>query len=419
MIKIFRYPTLRKKIIFSLLIIIAFRLLAHIPAPGVDLPAIRAFLERSVLFGMYDLFSGGGFQNFSIVTLGLGPYINVSIIIQMLTFMIPALEELQKEGEYGREKMNTYTKIFTLPVGLLQAYGIYFLLNRQGVIPPLSFFELSILLLTLTAGTMLLVWIGDLVSEYGIGNGTSLLIFVGIISRLPTAMLGFVTGITSDNLVNIIVFVLLALVVIASVVVVNEGTRNITIEYGRRGTRSQKVTNFLPLKINQVGVIPIIFAVSIVMIPSLVSGPLMAVENPFLQGVGVFLNNQFNGNALTYNLLYFLLVVGFTYFYTSIQFDPEKIADDIKKRGGFIPGIRPGSATSRYLKKIVTRITLPGAVFLGIIAILPFLVQAFIGVSSAMTIGGTGLLITVSVILETVRQIDSQMVTQSYESFLR
>jgi preprotein translocase subunit SecY len=416
--KFIKSPQIRKKLLFSLLVIVAFRFLAHVPVPGVDISSIKSFLERSVLFGIYDLFSGGGFQNFSLVTLGLGPYINVSIIIQMLTMMIPSLEELQKEGEHGREKINMYTKIFAIPVSLLQGYGMYFFLSKQGVLKSLAPFELVLLLFTLTAGTMLLVWISDLVSEYGLGNGTSLLIFVGIISRLPSSALSLAGGISAGNIAQILIFAVVALVVVASVVIVNEGTRNITIEYGRRGNRSQKVTNFLPLKINQVGVIPIIFAVAIVMIPSLVSGPLTATDNVALQTIGGFLAANFDRNAVLYNILYFLLVVGFTYFYTSVQFNPEKIADDIKKRGGFIPGIRPGIATSRYLKRIVNRITLPGAVFLGIIAILPFLIQSIVG-GSYVTIGGTGLLITVSVVLEVVRQIDSQMVTQSYENFLR
>ena len=395
-----------------------FRLIAHVPVPGVDVAAIRQFLQTSVFFGLFDLFSGGGFQNFSIVTLGLAPYINVSIVLQMLTVMVPKLEELAKEGEYGREKINMYTRLATVPMALVQSYGIYFLLSRQGVIGSLGSFDLIILILTLTGGALLLVWLGELVTEYGVGNGISLLIFVSIISRLPQAAASFFSTLNSYNIMSGLIFVVVALVVIVGVVLVNEGTRNIQIEYGRRGVRSEKITNFLPIKINQAGVIPIIFAVSVVLVPSMLAAPMQASSTEALQNIGYFLSTNFSSNTIAYNSLYFLLVFGFTYFYTSIQFNPEKIADDVKKRGGFIPGIRPGKATAQYLKKIVDRITLAGALFLGLIAILPFLVQTGVG-TTALSIGGTGLLIAVSVVLETIRQIESLTVSRSYESFLK
>ncbi|RJR26400.1 preprotein translocase subunit SecY [candidate division WWE3 bacterium] len=418
MLKIFKFPDLRRKIFFTLLIIVAFRLLAHIPVPGVNVAAIRSFLQDNVFFGLFDLFSGGGFQNFSIVTLGMGPYINVSIIMQLLTVMVPALEELSKEGDYGREKINMYTRLLSVPMAILQGYGIYFLLNRQGVMTNLNAFDLVLLILTLTAGALLLVWLGELVTEYGIGNGISVLIFVSIISRLPTAAISFFATLTAENLLNSLIFGLLALFVIAAVVVVNEGTRNIPIEYGRRGIRSEKITNYLPIKVNQVSVIPIIFAVSVVMIPSMISAPMQASSNEFFRNAGFYLAQNFNQNTFMYNVLYFLLVVGFTFFYTSVQFNPEKIAEDIKKRGGFVPGIRPGAATASYLKGIVNRITLSGAIFLGLIAVLPFLIQSYVGTTS-LAVGGTGLLIVVSVVLETIRQIESHSVTRSYESFLK
>ncbi len=418
MIKIFKYPELRRKILISLLLIVASRLVAHVPVPGVDIAAIRSYLSGNALFSFFDLFSGGGFQNFSIVTLGLAPYINASIVMQLLTVMVPSLEELSKEGEIGREKINSYTKFLTVPMTLVQAYGIYFLLSKQGVIGSLAVFDLIILILTMSAGSMLLVWLGDLITEYGVGNGVSLLIFVSIIGRMPTALYGFFATVTAENFINLIIFTALALAVIASVVLVNEGTRNITIEYGRTGVKSQKVTNFLPIKINQAGVIPIIFAVSVVMVPSLLGGPLKASANAFLHNIGNLFTQYFRSNSPGYNILYFILVVGFTYFYTSVQFNPEKIADDVKKRGGFVPGVRPGSATTQYLKKIVNRITLAGALFLGVIAILPYLIQSFVNVSN-LTIGGTGLLIVVSVVLETIRQIESLTVSQSYERFLQ
>jgi preprotein translocase subunit SecY len=415
--KLFKYPVLRKKILLSLLIIIASRFLAHIPVPGVDATAIKAFLQSNVLFGFFDLFSGGGFQNFSIITLGLAPYINASIVMQLLTVMVPSLEALSKEGEIGREKINTYTKLITIPMTFVQAYGIYFLLNKQGVMPTLGAFDLVVLILTLASGSSLLVWLGDLITQYGIGNGVSLLIFVSIIGRLPAALYGFVATLTADSIFSTLLFTALAIAVIVGVVMVNEGTRNVPIEYGRTGVKSQKVTNFLPIKVNQAGVIPIIFAVSVVMVPSLVAGPLQGMSNAFAHSVGVFLSQNFHTNSIGYNVFYFLLVVGFTYFYTTVQFNPEKISDDVKKRGGYIPGVRPGMATASFLKKIVNRITLAGALFLGLIAIMPFLVQSMVNVSS-LTIGGTGLLIVVSVVLETIRQIESLTVSQSYERFL-
>lgn len=417
MLKILKNEELRKKILFSLLAIAIFRLLVHIPVPGVDLQAVRAFLGGNALLGLFDLFSGGGFQNFSIVTLGLGPYINASIIIQLFTKVIPALEELSKEGEAGREKINMYTKLLTLPLGLIQAYGVYFLLSRQAVITSFDTMSLAVLILTLVGGTMLMIWLGDLVTEYGLGQGISLLIFVGIISRLPSGLLSAYSLYESLGLTSVLLILAFTILIIAAIVLVNEGTRNIPIEYGRRGVRSQRVSNFLPIKINQAGVIPIIFAVSLVLVPSMLSGPLLASGSAFFQGVGSFLATNFASHALMYNIFYFLLVFGFTFFYTFMQFDPKKIAEDIKKRGGFIPGIRPGKATERHLRAITVRLTLAGAIFLGFIAIMPYFIQSFTGLAN-LAIGGTGLLIVVSVVLDTIRQVESMMVTRNYQSFL-
>lgn len=417
MLKIFKLPDLRKKIIFTLFIIAVFRLLAHIPVPGVDTSSIKAYLEQSVIFGFFDLFSGGGFQNFSIVTLGLGPYINASIIIQLLTMLIPSLEEMAKEGEYGQEKINMYTKVLAIPMSFVQAYGIYFLLSKQGIINSLGSFDVVLLVLTFTAGSMLLVWLGDLLTEKGVGNGISALIFVSIISRLPTSAISAVTGILSSNYLQTVIVLILILLTIIAVVLVNEGTRNVLLEYGRSSEKSRKVTNYLPIKINQAGVIPIIFAVSIVSIPGMVSGPFMASGKPGLVNIGSFMARFFEPTAFSYNALYFMLVVAFTFFYTFLQFNPEKIAEDVKKRGGFIPGVRPGTSTSNYLKRIVSRITLMGSLFLGLIAILPYFTNFIFG-PNVISIGGTSLLIAVSVVLETVRQVESLTVTRSYEKFL-
>lgn len=421
MFNVFKLPELRKKILFSLFVLLIFRLLAHVPVPGVDTVAIKSYLDSNALLGIFDYFSGGGFQNFSIVTLGLSPYINASIIMQLMTVMVPKLEELSKEGESGREQINQYTRYLSFPLSIFQAYGVYFLMSRQGIIGSLGSFDLLVLILTLTGGGMLLVWIGDLVTEYGIGNGISLLIFVGIISRVPSSIVGFITTFDPSNAALIfqtIVFLLIAMIVIVGVVLVNEGLRNIQIEYGRRGTGGQRVTNYLPIKINQAGVIPVIFAVSVVLVPSLISGPLQASGSAIMQNIGFWLAANFSSTSVGYNVFYFLLVFGFTYFYTAVQFDPKKISDDIKRRGGFIPGVRPGMATTQYLKRITTRLTTSGALFLGLIAILPFLMQITLGFGGQFAVGGTGLLIVVSVVLETMRQIESMMVTRNYDSFM-
>ena len=418
MFGLFKAPDLRNKILFTLFILLVFRLLAHIPAPGVNVAALRELLQKNAVLGLFNLFSGGGFQNFSIVTLSLAPYINASIIMQLLTMMVPSLEALSKEGESGREQINQYTKYLTVPLSFMQAYGVYFLLStQQGIVQRLDVLSLLALVFTLTGGSLFLTWIGDLVTERGVGNGISLLIFVGIISNLPSSALNFIYTINPENFFNAVSFLAVTLLVIVGVVLVNEGERNIPLEYGRRGYGSQTVTNYLPIKINQAGVIPIIFAISVVLAPSFLSGPLSQSGVQILKQIGDFLVVNFSSQSPTFNVAYFLLVFFFTYFYTSVQFSPQKIADDVKKRGGFIPGIRPGLATQKYLSFIVSRITLIGALFLGIVAILPYLVQSGIQIST-VAVGGTSLLIVVSVVLETIRQVESMMVTRNYEKFL-
>ncbi len=417
MAKILKNSEIRRKILFTFFVIALFRILAHIPVPGVNIEILKQFLSQSEILGLFDIFSGGALRNFSIVTLGVGPYINAQIVFQLLTMVIPSLEELSKEGEYGREKLNMYTKLATVPLALLQGYGMYFLLNRSEILTFNDPLSIVLLLLTLLGGTMLLTWIGDLVTEHGLGNGISILIFVGIISQLPNAVLNFTFGFTSAYVMSIL-FVLFSLLIVLGVVLVNEGTRNIGIEYGRRGNNSSKVTNYLPIKVNQAGVIPIIFAVSLVSVPSLVAGPLQASGNAVLTAIGDFLFLYIHSESVLYNILYFALVFSFTFFYTFIQFDPEKIADDVKKRGGFIPGIRPGKSTERHLKGVIVRLTFWGALFLGLIAILPYIMGSILGFSG-LTVGGTSLLIVVSVVLETVRQLDSLKTTRDYSSYLR
>lgn len=412
---------LKSKILFTIFIIFIFRVLANIPVFGVNVEAVRAYLSSNEIFGMFNIFSGGGFSNFSLVTLGLGPYINASIIMQIFTVVVPKLEQLLKEeGEYGREKINQYTKMLTIPIAALQSYGVYFLLTSQNIIEPLTPLKLVVFITTIVAGTMLLVWLGDLLTEKGIGNGISMLIFVGIIESLPTGAAQLYLFLTTERVLQALGLILGLAVLVFAIVLVNEAVRNIPVEYGRKeyySQRNQGVTSYLPIKINQAGVIPIIFAVSIVMLPSLISQPLVSSGNELFVKVGIFFQDYFSVTSFLYNLTYFLLVVGFTYFYTSFQFDPAKISDDIKKRGGFIPGVRPGKNTTDYLRKVINRITFGGAIFLGVIAILPN-IAAKIFSTPNLGIGGSGLLIVVSVVLETIRQVKSIRSTKSYEAFL-
>ena len=410
---------LRKKLLVTLLIFGIFRILAHIPIPGVNVSGIKEFFASSQLLGFLDIFSGGGMQNFSVVTLGLNPYINASIIFQLLTMAVPKLEELSKEGESGRQKINQYTRLVSVPLCILQAYGMYFFLHSQKIVPSLDFFSIVILVTTMTAGSVLLMWLGELVGEYGLGNGISLLIFAGIVSRLPSSIGRTAVSTTGDSAFNLLLFFILALVVIAGIVYVNEATRNIPIQYARlvkKGTGYGSST-YLPLRINQAGVIPIIFAVSLVLIPSVLGNYLQTVPEPLIAKTAQFLTYHFKPNGIFYNVLYFLLVVGFTYFYTAVTFNPEKVADEIKKNGGFVPGIRPGKATSEYLNVILTRITLPAAVFLGLVAVLPAVMQSITGIST-LSVGGTSVLIVVQVVLETMKQIESQLAMRDYEGFL-
>ncbi|HUD20400.1 MAG TPA: preprotein translocase subunit SecY [Patescibacteria group bacterium] len=414
-------PDLRRKIIITALLFVVFRLFAHIPIPSVDTKKLAALFSQNQFLGLLDIFSGGTLVNFSVLALGLNPYINASIILQLLQIVFPALEELQKEGEYGREKINQYTRLITVPLACVQSIGMFALLKNQGIIGAVDPFSLIAIVVTMTAGTLFAMWLGELITEYGIGNGISLLIFAGIVGRLPVAFGQTATTLTSEYMTNLVVFLVLAIAVIAATVYVNEAVRRITVHYARR-IRGNKVyggaTSYLPLRVNQAGVIPIIFAVSLVLLPSLVGGFLQQVKNPGLMGFGRILTNIFNPNGISYNIIYFFLVIGFTYFYTAITFNPTKISQEIQKYGGFIPGIRPGTPTAQYLNYILTRITLAGALFLGLIAILPSIAKQISGVSTLL-IGGTGVLIVVSVVLETVKALEAQLVMRNYEGFLK
>ena len=358
-------------------------------------------------------------SNFSILAIGLGPYIYASIVLQLLTIVYPKLEELQKEGEYGRQKINQYTRYLTIPLAVVQSLGMYALLRNQQIITSLAPLDVLSFILTMTAGTIFVMWLGELISEQGIGNGISLLIFAGIVGRIPVVTAQMISTLSQQDVLNLSIFALLGVVVIAAVVFVNESVRRVPIYYAKRVRGSRMYggqSTHLPLRINQAGVIPIIFAVSIVLLPSLVANYLIGSVNKSLALIGAFLATTFDPNGIPYNAIYFALVVGFTYFYTAVIFNPQKISEELQKNGGFVPGIRPGKPTASFLNYVTTRITLPGAIFLGIVAILPSIVLAITGIT-AVLVGGTSILIVVSVVIETVKILEAQMVQRSYERF--
>lgn len=419
--QLFRARELRRKLLFTVAVLFIYRFIAHIPVSGIDREGLRQLFSSNQLLGLLDIFSGGTLANFSLAALGLGPYINASIIMQLLQVVFPKLEEIAKEGEAGREIINQYTRLLTVPIAILQGIGMYFLLSGQGVIRGLDPLGLVALLATITAGSMLTVWLGELITEYGLGNGISMLIFAGIVGRLPVSFSQTAATLDTFNPANLLVFAGLTLVVVAGVVFMNEASRNIVVQYARRVSSGKNYggqMTHLPLRVNQAGVIPIIFAVSLVLMPSLIGNFLEKSSNVQLASAARSVVAFMQPNGLPYIVLYFILVVAFTYFYTAVVFNPEKIADDLKKYGGFIPGIRPGVATAHYLSSVLNRITLAGALFLGAIAVLPSITQNVFHIST-LSAGGTGILIVVSVVLETTKSLQSQLSLRNYEGFLR
>lgn len=415
--RIWSIKELRNSILFVTGLLVVFRLVAHIPVPGIDLASLRRFLSGNQLFGLLDIFSGGTIKNFSLVTLGVGPYITASIIFQLLSMVIPRLEELTKEGESGQQKINMYTRVTTVPLALLQAFGFIKLLQQQQVIAAgtLPAVKLAAIMLTMTAGTVFLMWLGELITEKKIGNGVSLIIFAGIVSSIPTLLQTLIVNYTPSDLYTYLIFLALMIVTIVGVVLVSEGQRNIPVQYARgvsAGRPRSLVQSHLPLRVNMAGVIPIIFAISIVLFPSIIAQ--FFVNHAGTLGKAARLTLALMQNQLFYGVLYFLLVVGFTYFYTAVIFQPNKIAENLQRQGGFIPGIRPGKQTEEYLIKTMNRLVLAGALFLGVIAILPIAVQWFTG-SQSLVIGGTSLLIVVSVAIETTKQIESRLTMYEYE----
>ena len=417
----FRAPDLRRRILFVAGILLVFRMLAHVPVPGINADALRDFLENNPIFGLLDLFSGGGLANFSVVALGVNPYINASIIMQLMTGVVPSLQNLQREGEFGRQKINQYTRYLSVPMALLQSYGFLAVLSSsQALNTPFDFgtWETWTQIVTLTAGSIVLMWLGELITEKGIGNGVSFIIFAGIVSRVPSAVTGFLEN---PDLARIMLLAIVAIAAVAVIIYIQEGQRRIPIQYASRvrGRRMyQGGQTFLPLRVNQAGVIPIIFAVSILLFPSQIASYFVNSPSPIgdiAQGVVSWLGT----GSWLYVLLYFLLTVGFTYFYTAFTFKPDETAEQLRKNGGFIPGIRPGRPTQDYLARVVTRITVAGALFLGIVAALPPFIGLVQPQFNNIALGGTSILIVVSVVVETMKQLEAQLLIRQYEGFIK
>jgi preprotein translocase subunit SecY len=415
-LKIFKIKDLRNKVLFILGILIIFRLAAAIPIPGVDAIRLKEFFQNNQLFGLISAFTGGGLGSFSVAMLGLGPYITASIIMQLLTMIFPSLEQMYKyEGEAGRQKFNQYSRLLTVPLSMLQGYAFMVILSRQGVLGQMALLNWASSLIVIAAGSVFLMWLGELISEKNLGNGVSLLIFAGIVARFPTSLGQTGAAYVSSQLFTYIAFAIIALVVIAGVTYLTEAQRNIPINYARRirGFRVfGGVSTYLPMRVNNAGVMPIIFALSILLFPGMIasffSASKVALIANVARTVGGFIQNQ-----LVYGALYFLLVILFTYFYTAVTFDPKSISENIQKQGGYIPGVRPGQPTAQFLTHLLNRVTLVGAIFLGVIAVLPQIVRGATGIT-AFTVGGTSILIVVSVVLETMKAIDAQLSMYEY-----
>ena len=427
LIQIWNSPDLRKKILFTLGIIILYRFIAHITVPGANIQALQAISSRNELLELFSLLTGGNTENFSLVLMGISPYVNASIILQLLTVIVPKLENLSKEGESGRKKINSYTRWLTLPLAFLQSYGMIILLNSQGQVPIIENTNdptvMLPIMLTISAGTILLVWLGEQISEKGIGNGISVIIFASIISSIPQ-MIGqglFLAQSDESKLIPFTLVTLLTIVLITIVILVTEAQRKIPITYAGGGIKAKSDQASLPIRINQAGMIPIIFAVALVSFPGVLGQFLVSAKTEWLRNMGESLTTLFQPNTILYLVIYFLLVVAFTFFYVSITFNPVQVAENIQKRGGYIPGIRPGTQTSEYLGQVSNRLTLFGAVFLGLIAGLPILIQfAFqsTGIGSVpLLISGAVIIIIVGVVLELIRQVNAQLVMHDYKKF--
>jgi preprotein translocase subunit SecY len=413
---VFQDTTLRRRIFFTLGALIVFRALAAIPIPAVDHARLAAFFSSNEFFGLLNVFSGGGLSQLSIVMLGVGPYITGSIIMQLLTIMSPRLKAMyQEEGEAGRRKFAQYGRILTVPLGLLQAFSFIKILESQGILVNLTHTALVTDLVVITAGSVLLMWIGELISEYGIGNGVSLIIFSGIVARLPASLSQLAYSFDASQIPVYLAFLAVALIVIAAVVFKNEAERPLPIVQAKQ-VRGNRVygggSSYLPLRLNQAGVIPIIFALSILLIPQMLLKYLENSAHALIQSVSTFILGIL-ANSWFYAIAYFFLVFIFTYFYTAVTFDPDQISENLQKNGSFIPGVRPGKSTSDHIARILTRLTLFGALFLGFVAVLPLIIKGLTGIT-AVSIGGTALLIVVSVVIDLIKKIDAQVSIREY-----
>lgn len=407
---------LRKRVLFILFALIVFRLLSAIPIPGIDTLALSRFLSNNQFFGILNIFSGGGLSNLSIIMLGVGPYITSSIIMQLLTIMVPALKRIyHEEGEAGRKKFTQYSRLLTVPLAAIQGFSLLAILESQKILVNLTAFDRITNIIIVIAGSILLMWVGELMSEFGIGNGVSLIIFAGIVSRLPTEISQLIFTFDVSQIPLFLMFLVAGALVIAGVVVVTEAERPIPVTYAKR-VRGMKMygggSTYLPLRVNQAGVIPIIFALSLLLFPQMIGNFLASSSNATLLSISKVLMS-FSQTSVLYAVLYFILVFLFTYFYTAVTFDPEALATNLQKNGAFIPGIRPGISTSAYISKVLSRITLLGAVFLGFIAVLPLVVRSLTGIS-AIALGGTALLIVVSVVLDLIKKVDAQISMREY-----
>ena len=419
--QILKVAEIRNKILFILFVLVVFRLAANIPVPGVDSEQLKRFFENNQIFGLLNLFSGGGLKNISIMMLGVGPYITASIIMQLLTMIFPNLEQMyREEGEAGRQKFNMWTRWLTVPLSVMQVFAMLSLFRSQNILGDLSALDYTVIITTATAGTIFLMWLGELITEKGLGNGVSLIIFAGIVASLPTAVGQLMATWDPTMLFSYLGFLLIALVTVAGVVFITEGQRNIPVSFAKRmrgGSLAGGGTSNLPLKVNQAGVIPIIFAMSIMIFPGIMANFLSRSSNQLVADWAGKVADLFSNQAF-YGFCYFLLVVVFTFFYTAVTFNPKNVAEGLQRQGGFVPGIRPGLPTMEFLNRIVNRVTLFGAIFLGLVAVLPFIVQGFFpGIGNSLTIGGTGILIVVSVVIETIKQVEAQLVMRSYDEF--
>jgi preprotein translocase subunit SecY len=426
----FRIPDLRQKLLFTGAMLVIFRFIANIPVPGVNAEALRALFENNQLIGMLDLFSGGALSSFSVAAMGVYPYITAQIIVQLMIPVIPRLQEIVNEGESGRAKMNQWTYWLTVPLAFLQGFGTVQFINATTGQPIITNFGFDkdplatfALLVSMTAGTMLLIWIGELISQQGIGNGISIIIFGGIVAGVPRSAFRSVAGATDQShLIGLAVFVLLGLITTYAIVFVYEGQRRIPVQYAKRlrGNRWYGGgTTHIPLRVNSAGMIPLIFASSIMIFPGTVSSYFMHTGNDFVDTLASTVYNLFYlGSSWLYWILYFLMVVGFTFFYALVLFEQQKIAETLQKHGGFIPGIRPGRPTQEYLYKVLTRITWGGAIFLGVVAVLPFIAHNITQIQ-ALTLSSTALLIVVGVLLDTIKQLEAQLLMRHYQGFIR